>query len=192
MNDAAAREQNDTETAAGGHGLRVPFSADENPRARADESPRTGVARRRLARLVAAKLLLDLLFVGAFALYTRAVTFRRDFDGEVEHADGRGARGWVVDLERPGEPVEVQLFLDGRFAAAAVADVEDVAGVADVSRPDAPAGATPPAGRCGFTFRFERDVYGEHEVRVYAVGAGRGGARRTLRQIGGPLHFAWK
>jgi hypothetical protein len=29
-------------------------------------------------------------------------------------------------------------------------------------------------------------------VRVYAVRAGRGGARRTLQQVGGPLHFAWK
>jgi hypothetical protein len=183
MKDAAAREQNDTETDAGGHGLRVPFSGDDAPHVAADEAPRARAARRRLAKLIAAKLLLDLLFVGAFALYTHAVTFRRGFDGELEHADGRGARGWVVDLERPGEAVEVQLFENGRFVAVAVADE---------TRPDANAGAPSGGVRHGFTFKFERDLYGEHEVRVYAVRAGRGEARRTLQQVGGALHFAWK
>jgi hypothetical protein len=46
--------------------------------------------------------------------------------------------------------------------------------------------------RRGFAFKFERDFYGEHEARVYAVHAGRGDARRTLQQIGGARHFAWK
>ncbi|HEX8499605.1 MAG TPA: hypothetical protein VF659_03365 [Pyrinomonadaceae bacterium] len=169
MNDAAAREQEDTETEAPGHGLRVPFS---------------GEARARLARLVAVKLALDLLFVGAFALYTHAVTYRAGFAGELEHADGRGARGWVADLERPGEPVEVQLFENGRFVASTVADE---------LRPDAEAGAAPGGrGRRGFTFTFGRDLYGEHEIRVYAVRAGRGGARRTLQQIGRPVGVIWK
>ena len=181
MKDAAAREQTDTETDAAGHGLRVPFSGDDGGRDSLHEPRRS--ARGRIAKLVAAKLALDLLFVGAFALYTHAVTFQRGFEGALEHADGRGARGWVVDLERPGEPVEVQLFVDGRFAASAVAEER---------RSDTIPGDTGGAGRRGFTFRFERDLYGEHEVRVYAVREGRGGERRLLQQMGGPVGFVWK
>ena len=175
MSDAAAREQTDTETDATGHGLRVPFSGDVNPR---ESAP---AARGRLARLVAAKLALDLIFVGAFALYTHAVTFRRGFEGELEHADGRGARGWVVDLERPGAEVEVQLFLDGRFAASAVAREP---------RTDSARGAAAGTGRRSFAFEFDRA--GEHEARVYAVRAVRGGAHRTLQPVGAPRRFSWK
>jgi hypothetical protein len=189
MSDAAAREQNDTETDAEGHGLRVPFSEDEDRRGSRDETARASVyettrapaARRRLAKLIAAKLVLDLLFVGAFALYTHAVTFRHGFEGALEHIDGNGARGWVVDLERPGEPVEVQLFLNGKLAAAAVAREP---------LPADSAGATRGVARRSFVFELKR--YGEYEARVYAVREGRGGARRTLHQIGEPRYFWWK
>jgi hypothetical protein len=189
MKDAAPREQNDTETDAEGHGLRVPFSEDESargpveetPRASAYEPPHAPATRRRLARLIAAKLALDLLFVGAFALYTHAVTFRHSFEGALEHIDGNGARGWVADLERPGEAVEVQLFLNGKFAAAAVAGEP---------LPGDSAGATPAGARRAFVFEFRRS--GEYEARVYAVRGGRGGARRTLHQIGDPQYFWWK
>ena len=185
MKDAAAREHTDTETDAAGHGLRVPFSGDESAGTSGGEVPRRPAWRGRIAKLVAAKLALDLLFVGAFALYTHAVTFGRRFDGALEHADGRGARGWVVDLERPGEPVEVQLFEDGRFVASVVADETRP----DDERAGAPSGT---GARRGFSFKFERPLSGEHEIRVYGVRAGRGGARRTLQQFGEPLHFAGK
>lgn len=181
MSDAAAREQHDTETDAKGHGLRVPFSEEESPRDSLDAGARASVFepthapanRRRLVRLIAAKLALDLLFVGAFALYTHAVTFRHGFEGALEHIDGNGASGWVVDHERPGEPVEVQLFLNGKFAAAAVASEP---------RTDSTPDATGGAGRRSFVFEFRR--YGEYEARVYAVREGRGGTRRTLQLIG--------
>ncbi|HEX8147553.1 MAG TPA: hypothetical protein VF591_10265 [Pyrinomonadaceae bacterium] len=175
MTDAAAREQTDTEAGAQAPGLRVPFSADEARRA--------SRARRRLAKLVAAKLALDLLFVCGLAVYAHAVTYRTDFDGELEHADGLSVSGWVVDLERPGSPVEVQLFLDGRFAAAVLASeaVSDDTPVDSAGR-----------GRRAFVFRFERPRPGAYEARVYAVREGRGGARRTLRQIGDPRGFNLK
>ena len=175
MSDAAAREQTDTEAGTDEPGLRVPFSAGGDLRA--------ARVRRRLAKLIAAKLALDLLFVCGLALYTHAVTFKRGFDGELEHADGLGARGWVVDLEQPGAPVEVQLFLDGRFAAAAVA-TEPVSDDATVD--------SAVHGRRVFVFQFEQPRYGVYEARVYAVREGRGGARRTLQQIGVPRHVDWK
>lgn len=172
MSDAAAREQTDTEAGTFEPGLRVPFSTDDKAAAR----------RARLARLVAAKLALDLLFVCGLAAYTHAVTYRRGFAGELEQADGLGARGWVVDIEQPGSAVEVQLFLDGRFAAAALAD-EPVADAQGDSFND---------GRRAFVFRFEQPRYGEHEARVYAVRVRGGGARRTLQQVGGPRRFEWR
>lgn len=155
MSDAAAREQTNTEAGNVDPGLRVPFS------------------RRRLVKLIAAKLTLDLLFVCGLAVYTHAVTFARGFEGEIEHADGLGVRGWVVDLEGPGAVVEVQLFLDGRFAASALA-----------SEPDASQ-----SDRRVFVFQFQQPRYGVQEARVYAVREGLGGARRTLQQIGDPRTF---
>lgn len=170
MSDAAAREQIDTETGATAPGLRVPFSARAHARA----------ASRRLATAVAAKLALDLLFVCALAVYAHAFDFRAAYVGSLEHADARGARGWVVDGEHPGAAVEVQLYVDGRFAGA---------GMADLPRQDFSAGGSAPDGRRGFDFRLEPLPRGEHEARVYAVRASRGGARRTLQQVGAPLRF---
>jgi len=175
MRDSAAREHSSTETEAHGPGLRAPFSGDVR-------QPQTAV-RRRLAKLIAAKLLLDLLFVGALAAYAYADTFRDPFEGALEQTDGRVLRGWVVNRSEPDAPVEVQLFLDGRFAVAGLAD-----------KPLTEVGAEEPgaAGRRGFVFEFDPTLRGEHEARVYAVGTGRGGARRTLRQIGPKRVFAWR
>lgn len=175
MSDAAAREQTDAEAGTHEPGLRVPFSADESLRA-------TRV-RGRLAKLVATKLALDLLFVCGLAAYTHAVTNGRSFAGALERADANGASGWVVDLERPGAPVEVQLFLDGRFAAAAIAS-EPLTGDA--------AKGNHAQDRRVFVFQFGQPRYGEYEARVYAVREGRGGARRTLQQIGDPRGFNLK
>ena len=181
MKDAAAREHDRTETDAAGHGLRVPFSGEGGGRLSSEGNARWPSTRRRLAALVAVKLALDLLFVGAFALYAHDAAYRRGFDGALEHADGRGARGWVVDLERPGADVEVQLFLNGEFAASSVARGP---------RADESGRASQDDGRRHFAFEFRRS--GEYEARVYAVREGRGGARRTLQQVGGPLNFSWK
>lgn len=173
MSDVAARVRTDTEAGTDVSGLRVPFVAGGG-------GPASRV-RGRLVKLIAAKLALDLLFVCGLALYTHAVTFGRGFDGALEHVDGRGASGWVVDLERPGVPVEVQLFLDGEFVASATATE---------SRLDDAPSNTSGSVRRSFVFEFQRA--GEYEARVYAVREGRGGARRTLQQIGGARHFQFK
>jgi hypothetical protein len=175
MTDAAAREQTNTEAGTDNPDLRVPFSAGE--------SLCTSRMRGRLVKLIAAKLALDLLFVCGLAIYTHAVTRNRGLEGELEHADGLSVSGWVADLEHPGAPVEVQLFLNGRFAAAAVAS-EPV--------PDDALVDTAGHNHRAFVFQFTQPRYGEYEARVYAVREGRGGARRTLRQIGDPRHFDWK
>ena len=173
MSDAAAREQTDTEAGAVEPGLRVPFSEDEKHDAR----------RARLVKLIAAKLALDLLFVCGLAAYTHAVTYRTAFDGRLVHADEFEVSGWVVDLRHPGAPVEVQLFVNGRFKASALA-----------SEPASNGEAFDAAGRGrrAFVFRFGQPQYGEYRMRVYAVREGRGGERRALQQIGGPGDAAFK
>lgn len=166
MSDAATREQTDTEDGLNSPVLRVPFSADE-------ERPAVRM-RRRLAKLIVVKLALDLLFVCGLAVYTHAVTYRTGFAGELEHADGLRVSGWVADLEQSNAPVELQLFLNGHFAASFAA------------------GDSAQDGRRDFLFQFEQPRYGDYEARVYAVREGRDGTRRTLQQLGDPRHFSWK
>jgi hypothetical protein len=172
MRDAAALGQTDTETEGFEPGLRVPFSA-----------PDAGFAHRargRLATFVIAKATLDLLFVAALAVYSHAAAFHPYFTGSLDFADGESVRGWAVDRAQAGRSVEVQLYVDGRFAAD---------GLADQPRPDVSARGFAPDERHGFVFTFEQPLNGEHEARVYAVYSSRGGARRTLQQIGVPLRF---
>lgn len=175
MSDAAAFEQDITEAAGGAPGLRAPFSARPDGLSAAKRS--------RLTKLLFAKLILDLLFVAGLAVYSHAVAFNPFFTGTLDFADGRSVRGWVVDRARPYEAVEVQLYIDGHFVADAFASEP---------RPDVSAKGFAPDERHGYVFRLEPELYGEHQARVYAVHASRGGMRRTLQQIGSPLSFTWK
>ena len=175
MRDAAACSQTDAETGGRGAGLRVPFPAPAPLPAPA--------ARGRLQTLLLAKLTLDLLFVAALAVYAHAVAFHPFFSGSLDSADAASVRGWVVDRTQPGAAVEVQLYVDGTF-------VSDT--LADRPRPDVAEKGYAPDERHGFVFRLEPELYGEHQVRVYAVHSSRGGTRRTLQQIGRPLNFWWK
>lgn len=189
MSDAAALEREDTETGGLEPGLRVHFNAGVETRAAdgsrvkdssASEATRAGTRRSRLTRLLLAKLTLDLLFVAALAVYTQAVAFRPFYSGSLDYADSKSVRGWVVDRSEPAASVEVQLYVDGRFAASAFADEP---------RPDVFEKGYAEDERHGFVFRPGDMKAGEHEARVYAVHASRNGARRTLQQIGGALRF---
>jgi hypothetical protein len=186
MSDAAALEREDTETQATEPGLRVPFNADGNPRdesnTRAD-SLAAAARRARLTRLLLAKLTLDLVFVAALAVYTHAVAFRPFYSGSLDYADSKSVRDWVVDRSEPSAAVEVQLYVDGSFAAAALADEP---------RPDVFEKGFAEDERHGFVFKFDPPLAGEHEARVYAVHASRAGARRTLQQIGSAFRFGAK
>jgi hypothetical protein len=172
MRDAVALEDTDTETGGREAGLRVPFPAHAAALSHA--------ASRRLTTLLFAKLALDLLFVAALAVYTHSDAFHPLFSGALDNADGSSVRGWVVDRARPDAPVEVQLYVDGKFVSDAPADQP---------RPDVSAKGFAPDERHGFVFTLDPPLRGEHEARVYAVHASRGGARRTLQQIGSPFRF---
>lgn len=138
--------------------------------------PRFGKTQTALALLFGAAVLCGALAVGA-----RTVFFPPRFRGFGEmSADGRVA-GWVVDgREEAPRPVEVQLYIDGAFAAAAVADLP---------RPDVSAAGEARDERCGYSFALPSLAAGEHEARVYAAHTVGGGAYRTLQQTGAALRF---
>jgi hypothetical protein len=133
-----------------------------------------------LAVLVGATLAVGVLAVGAHAVF-----FPPRFRGFGEvTADGRVA-GWVVDgrgaaAASSPRPVEVQLYVDGRFVSARAADLP---------RPDVLAAGRARDEHCGYSFTLPALATGAHEARVYAAHAVAGGAYRTLQQTGTPLRF---
>jgi hypothetical protein len=130
-----------------------------------------------LALLVGATVVCGALAVGA-----REVFFPPRFRGFGEMTAGGRVAGWVVDgREAASRPVEVQLYIDGVFVAAAAADLP---------RPDVVAAGQARDERCGYSFALPALAAGEHESRVYAAHAvGGGGAYRTLQQTGAALRF---
>ena len=130
--------------------------------------------------------LLALLFgatvvCGALAVGARSVFFPPRFRGFGEVTAGGRVAGWVVDARAAASrPVEVRLYIDGAFAAAASADLP---------RPDVLAAGRARDERCGYSFALPALAAGEHEARVYAAHAVGGGAFRMLQQTGAPLRF---
>jgi hypothetical protein len=120
------------------------------------------------------------LLVGAASVYLYYVFFPPRFSGWGEVTAGRSISGWVVDRAGAGGPVEVQLYVDERFAAHRLADLPrpDVAGAGWTKDP-----------RCGYSFGVPSLAVGEHEARVYAVHKVGGGAHVTLQATGHPLRF---
>lgn len=136
-------------------------------------SPRV---RARLTLLLVLKSAAEALFVLALVAFYFA-DLRAGYAGAVESVDGGVLKGWVVDRAKPSETVEVQLYVDGRFAASTYA------------------GETPGDSERGgegvrrrFSFDLKFDGGAGHEARVYAVREGRGG-RRVLSLLGRPVRF---
>jgi hypothetical protein len=138
------------------------------------------LAHARLTQLLIAKSVIEALFVAAVAVGFYYTAFSPHFRGWSDVADAKRVAGWAVNEAAPGEPVEVQVYIDGRFAGDALANS---------ARPDVLVAGRSQTELCGFQFETPRLAAGEHEARVYAVQGSNGGARRTLQQIGVPLRF---
>lgn len=135
----------------------------------------------RLTRYLIAKAIVETLLVGALAVGFYLTAFPPFFRGTVDEANPQRVSGWVVDERAPGLRVEVQLYIDGRFAASRVADLY---------RPDVKA-----AGRAldewhGFSFDTPPLDRGEHEARVYVAHESGGGRLRTLQLLDKPMRFS--
>lgn len=136
--------------------------------------------RARLAQLLIAKSVIEALFVAAVAVGFFYTTFNPHFRGWSDVADARAVEGWAVDERAPGAFVEVQVYIDGRFAGITLANQP---------RPDVLKAGRSVTELCGFQLQTPPLAAGDHEARAYAVQESAGGARRTLQQIGLPLRF---
>jgi hypothetical protein len=136
--------------------------------------------RARLTQLLIGKSVIEALFVAVVAVGFYYTAFSPHFRGWSDVADAHRVAGWAVNEAAPYEPVEVQVYIDGRFAGDALANQ---------SRPDVLAAGRSRTAACGFQLETPPLAAGEHEARVYAVHASNGEARRTLQQIGVPLRF---
>lgn len=136
--------------------------------------------RARLTQLLIAKSVVEALFVAVVAVGFYYTAFNPHFRGWSDVADARHVAVWAVNEAAPDEPVEVQVYIDGRFAGDTLANR---------SRPDVLSAGRSTTELCGFQLETPPLAAGEHEARVYAVQASAGEVRRTLQQIGLPLRF---
>jgi hypothetical protein len=148
--------------------------------AKTNSSTTATQARARLTQLLIAKSVIEALFVAAVAVAFYYTSFSPHFRGWSDVADAQQIAGWAVNEAEPTAPVEVQVYIDGRFAGS---------GVANRPRPDVLKAGRSVTELCGFQLATPPLAAGEHEARVYAVHASAGGARRTLQQIGVPLRL---
>ena len=136
--------------------------------------------RARLTNFLLGKAIAEALFVGTLAVGFYLVAFTPYFRGSLDAADARHVAGWVVKEGEPQARVEVQLYIDGRFAGHRAADAP---------RPDVLAAGRAADESHGFVFDTPPLSAGQHEARVYAVHASGGGQRRTLQLLGEPRTF---
>jgi hypothetical protein len=136
--------------------------------------------RARLTNFLIAKSLIEVLFVGTLAVGFYLTAFTPFFRGTLDYADSRHIAGWVVNQAEPQKSVEVQLYIDGRFAGS---------GTAHLSRPDVKDAGRAEEEHHGFVFDTPPLPAGQHEARVYAVHMSGAGQRRTLQLLDKPLTF---
>jgi hypothetical protein len=133
-----------------------------------------------LVQVLIVKSILEAILVVSLAGFAFINLRPPYFQGEAKITNNE-ISGWVVNSKAPGERVEVQLFVDGKFIASAVANQSQRGSVV------MPAGATDEAH--GYTFPLELLNSGVHEARIFALHGGRDGSRKTLRLVGVPVSF---
>ena len=137
------------------------------------------IANLRLQSVFAA-LVCATLAAGAYVVWVEYRSFPPHFRGFGEVTRRGEVAGWAVDASRPGARVEVELYVDGRFAGH---------GVAVLPRPDVVAAGRATDPDCGYRFPLPVLAEGPHEARVYALHAPGPADLRTLKQLGDPLRF---
>ena len=137
-------------------------------------------SRAKLVHLLISKSIAEALLITAVSVAFYFATTNPGLRGVLDNADQNLVTGWVVDESHPAARVEVQLFVDDRFAAQATADKY---------RPDVRDAKRANDEWHGFVFNTPPLSVGSHEARVYAVHSTEAGARKTLQLIGKPLRF---
>jgi hypothetical protein len=135
----------------------------------------------RTPHIVFAALACLTLAAGAWAVWAEYSAFPPALRGFGEVTRRGEVAGWAVDASRPAARVEVELYLDGRFVAHALATLP---------RPDVLAAGRASDENCGYRFDLPTLAPGPHEAKVYALHTRAAGAPPTLKQLGDPLRFA--
>ena len=127
----------------------------------------------RLVRAVIVKAFIEILLVCLVATLVAFTTFNPQLRGAVDMAGPDRLAGWAHDPRSPDESIEVQLFLDGQFAATARADGE---------RADLVAAGATATSRHGFAFDLAplQLSPGRHVAQVFALRPAVGGRMLLL------------
>jgi hypothetical protein len=131
-----------------------------------------------LIHLLIGKSVVEALLITSVSVAFYFATTNTYIRGWVDQGDNQTISGWAVDESSPATRVELQLFVDGKFAGDRLAAE---------FRPDVHAAKRAEDDWHGFIFSTPALPNGEHEARVYAVYAGSSGARQTLQLIGKPV-----
>jgi len=135
----------------------------------------------KLVNVLIGKSILETILVGSIAVGFYINAFPPTFHGWGETVtETQSIAGWAVNNARPWERVEVQLFLDGKFAGSQIAAL---------SRPDVVTAGWAKDEWHGYQFRVEGLGNGLHEARVYALHHA-DSSRSTLQLVGDPIMFA--
>jgi len=135
-----------------------------------------------LINALIAKGIVEALFVGVIAVGFHLSAFPPTFHGWGEAVYlSRSISGWAINDANQSERVEVQLFVDGKFAGTQVANL---------SRPDVKAAGWAIDEWHGYSFQLAEVSAGSHEAQVYAVHPSGSGARYTLQLLGDPIVFS--
>ena len=136
----------------------------------------------KLINVLIAKCIIETLFVGAIAVGFHLTAFPPTFHGWGEAVySSRSISGWAVNDASPWDRVEVQLFVDGKFAGTQIANQ---------SRPDVKAAGWAIDEWHGYSFQLAEVPVGSHEARVYVVHPSGNGVRYTLQLLGDPIVFS--
>lgn len=134
---------------------------------------------RKLLHVLIGKSIIETLLIGALAVTTFIMVFPPHFHGWGEVTE-EAIAGWAVNNAEPYQRVPVQLFINGEFVAAAVADS---------SRPDVSAAGWARDPWHGYLFRLPSLAAGQYEARIYAAHDSGDGKRKSLQLLGNPLTF---
>lgn len=136
----------------------------------------------RLLRSVILKTILEFILICIVVSFAAFSNFNPQLRGAIDEATQTVVGGWAYDPKRPDEPIEVQLFIDGQFAAARRADEnrEDLVRARAAENP-----------RHGFFFPLEslHLAPGRHIAQVYAVRRATGSNKMLLPLAKDPPTF---
>lgn len=128
-----------------------------------------------------AKGIAETVFIGALALIFYLTAFPPSFRGTIDVTNSKQIAGWVVNSQSPENPVEVQIYIDGKFVAHIFANFP---------REDVQAAGFAPNIFHGFVYSVPPELEtGDHEARVYVLHASDEGARQTLQLLDTPKKF---